>query len=125
MLKRIYMKYASSRNMLCRNASPLKNPTMYQRQEFPLLILCQQWFVVVEGMRLLTFKTSPHHIAVALKVGRDKDNLRVEAVPRFPNELHSVRAATTLLRVPEYHPLGLDVLVDHVLKCCSKGLLKI
>ena len=53
-----------------------------------------------------------HHLVVALLVGGDKDDLGPEAVPHLAEQLDRVRPASPLLRVPQDHALGRDVLVD-------------
>ena len=53
-----------------------------------------------------------HHLVVALSVGRDEDDLGAEAVPHLLEQFDRVWAASPLLRVPEYHALGRDVVVD-------------
>ena len=53
-----------------------------------------------------------HHLVVALPVGRDEDDLSPEAVPHLLEQFDRVWSASPLLRVPEYHALGRDVVVD-------------
>ncbi len=62
-----------------------------------------------------------HHLVVAQLVGRDEDDLGPEALPRLLEELHRIRSSTLLLRVPEDHPLRLDVLVDETRDRWPKG----
>ena len=53
-----------------------------------------------------------HHLVVALFVGGNENDLGTEALPGILEQLHCVGSAAALLRVPEDHALGLDVLVD-------------
>jgi hypothetical protein len=58
-----------------------------------------------------TCSTSSHYIVITLQVGSDEDDLGPEAVPGLLQELHGIRTASALLRVPEDPPLRLDVFV--------------
>ncbi len=53
-----------------------------------------------------------HHLIITLHVGSNKDDLRPEALPRVSKKLHGIWSSSSFLRVPEDHPLGLDVVVD-------------
>ena len=53
-----------------------------------------------------------HHFVVALPVTRDEDDLCAKARPRILEELHCIRAAAALLRVPQDHALRLDMIMD-------------
>ena len=56
--------------------------------------------------------TPLHHLIIALLITRDENNLCAEPRPRILQQLHRVGPAASLLRVPEDHALGLDVLLD-------------
>jgi hypothetical protein len=53
-----------------------------------------------------------YHLIITLHVGGDEDNLGSKALPRVFEELHSIRPASSFLRVPENHFLGLDMFVN-------------
>lgn len=55
--------------------------------------------------------TALHHLIVALHIRRDEDDLCAEPRPRILEQRHGVRAAAALLRVPQDHALGFDVVV--------------
>lgn len=64
--------------------------------------------------------TALHHLIVALHVACDEDNLSAETLPRIAQQSHCVRAAASLLAVPQNHALGLDMLVDQARDSGSK-----
>lgn len=53
-----------------------------------------------------------HHLLVSHPVGRDKHHLRPPRIVRLLDELHDIRASSSLLRVPEGHALRLDTALD-------------
>jgi len=57
--------------------------------------------------------TPLHHLIIPLAITRDENNLGAKARPRIAQQLHRVRAAAALLRVPQDHALGLNVFFDH------------
>ena len=69
-----------------------------------------------------TSPTTLHHLIIALHIGRDKDDLGPKAIPHLLEELHRVRPSPPLLRVPEDHPLRLDVVMDQPGYRGPKGL---
>ncbi len=62
-----------------------------------------------------------HHLVVALAITRNEDDLCTKSLPSVPQQLHGIRATTTLLAVPENHALGLNVLVDETSDCGAKS----
>lgn len=59
-----------------------------------------------------TFAASLHHLIIALHIRGDEDYLGPKTSPCILKQLHCVWSATPLFRVPQYHPLRLDVPVD-------------
>lgn len=70
----------------------------------------EQGLHVGNGRR--TCATALHHLIITRLVGGYKDDLGPKAGPRILEKLHAVWPTPTLLRVPQDHPLGLDVFVD-------------
>ena len=62
--------------------------------------------------------TTLHHLIIALHVGRDENNLGSKPSPRIFKKLHGVGPSSSLLRIPENHPLGFDVLSYQT---CNRG----
>jgi hypothetical protein len=56
--------------------------------------------------------TTLHHLIIPLHIRRDENDFCAEARPRIFEQLHSIWPAAALLRVPEDHALGLNVLFD-------------
>jgi hypothetical protein len=71
------------------------------------------------------FPTSLHHLIISLRIRRDENNFCAKPCPCVPQQLHGIGPTTTLLRVPKYHALGLDVLVDEAGDGRAKGALLI
>jgi hypothetical protein len=56
--------------------------------------------------------TPLHHFVIALTVRRDENNLCAKPRPRISQQLHRIRASTSLFAVPEDHALRFNVLLD-------------
>jgi hypothetical protein len=69
------------------------------------------------------FPTSLHHLIISLRIRRDENNLGAKPCPSVPQQLHSIGPTATLLRVPKYHALGLNVLVNEAGDGRAKGAL--
>lgn len=59
----------------------------------------------------LTSTTALHHLIVSLHIRRNEDNLCPETFPCIFDKLHGIRSPTAYLRVPQYHSVGLNMLV--------------
>lgn len=59
-----------------------------------------------------TFSAALHHLIITGHVGGNEDDLSSPLNPRLPDQFHCVWPAPSLLRVPENHPIWLDVLID-------------
>lgn len=102
----------------------LKSPTASQRRACQLrqtkLAIAHviDWRGLAKGLgcckleRKRTCAAALHHLIVALPVGGDENDLSAEAVPHLLEQFDRVWPSSSLLRVPEDHPLGRDVLVD-------------
>lgn len=90
----------------------LRNPTASPRSS--LVSICSK-----PRSRRKTYKggysgllAALHHLLVAHPVGRDEHHLRPPRIVRLLDELHDIRASSSLLRVPESHALRLDTALD-------------
>lgn len=73
-----------------------------------------------------TRRSTPlHHLVITLRITRDIDDLSTPTLPRIFQQLNAVRSTTSLLRVPENHPFGLDVFPDESGNRGSEGALLI
>jgi hypothetical protein len=76
-------------------------------------------------MRRRTFTATLHHLIVALLVGGDEDNLSSKALPSVLEKLDSIGPSSSFLRIPEDHPLRLDMFVNEPADRWPEGLLLI
>ena len=63
-------------------------------------------------MHQFTLATALHHLIITTHVGGDEYDLCSETRPGVLEQLHRVWPTPSLLRVPEDHPLGRDIVVD-------------
>lgn len=59
-----------------------------------------------------TCATALHHLVIALHVARNEDDLCLPHVPSFLEQIHNIRTSASLLTIPQYHTIRLDIIVD-------------
>ena len=65
--------------------------------------------------------TPLHHLIIALLITRNEDDLGSPALPRLLQQLHAIWPTASLLRIPEDHAFGLDMLFDEGVDCGTEG----